>query len=246
MINADQDRVKNCTFEISKDVFKAVPKLKVLFVVVRNIDLSSIENKRITKLLEESWESSRQQTSVYENVQSHPNILMWRQVFQSLKISTKKYTSSVESMAKRASKSDSKPFSINALVDLYNAFSLKYLIPFGGFDMKNINSLDLRVSKDTDKFTALDSTEPVDVLPGEIVYATGNTVVTRHINWRQSKEGLISHSTTNVCFMAEVLDEYPKTKLAEMIDEFKSCCIEYLKVTPAVYMVDETNPIISF
>ena len=177
------------TFEIENTVFQALPKISVFFAVVRNIDLSKLDKDGIAILLEESWDQARKQLSAYPNVQSHPNILLWRQAFQSLKISTKKYTSSVESMAKRASKVDSKPFLINPLVDFYNAFSLKYLLPFGGFDMASdiTKTLSLRFSKQGDRFMALDADVPVS----EVLYASGNTVVTRHINWKQSREGLI-------------------------------------------------------
>jgi DNA/RNA-binding domain of Phe-tRNA-synthetase-like protein len=229
-------------------IFKALPKTRVFLAAVRNIDPNQVDKDGIGKLLEESWNSAREQIASKGNVQSHPNIQLWRQAFQSLKVSTKKYTSSVESLAKRASKADSKPFSINPLVDFYNAFSLKYLVPFGGFDMETdmAKVISLRFSKEGDKFLALDAEAAIDLPVGEALYASGNTVVTRHINWKQSKEGLIEAKSTNVCLMAEVLNGYPESQLADMQSEFKKCCVNLLHVEPEMYMLDEENASVTY
>jgi len=231
-------------FEIESAIFKALPNISVFFGVVRNVDLEKLDREGIKKFLEESWKSAHEQVAAHPNVQSHPNIQLWRQAFQSLKVSTKKHVSSVESMAKRTAKPDSKPFFISPLVDFYNAFSLKYLIPFGGFDMEHEASknMSLRFSKAGDKFLALDADAVVDIPTGEALYASGDTVVTRHINWKQSKEGLILDSTTNACFMAEVLNGYPQSQLTEMRAEFKRLVSDLLHVESEVYMLDENNP----
>jgi DNA/RNA-binding domain of Phe-tRNA-synthetase-like protein len=236
------------TFEIEDAVFQAFPKISVFLAVLRKIDLNKLDKDGIRKLLEESWSLARQQIAASPNVQSHPNIQLWRQAFQSLKVSTKKYTSSVESMAKRAAKPDSKPFFINPLVDFYNAFSLKYLLPFGGFDMEGdvMKTLSLRFSKEGDKFLALDADTAIDIPMGEVLYASGNTVVTRHINWKQSREGLIQDSSTNVCFMAEVLDGYPETQLGDMQSDFKKCCVDLLHAEPEVHLLKEGNASITY
>jgi len=102
--------------------------------------------------------------------------------------------------------------------------------------------MSLRFSKEGDKFLALDSDAKIDIPPGEALYATGNTVITRHINWKQSKEGLIKDTTTSACYMAEVLNGYPPTQLDDMQDEFKKKVVELLHVEPEVHIVDERKP----
>jgi DNA/RNA-binding domain of Phe-tRNA-synthetase-like protein len=235
-------------FVVEESMFQALPKLSVLIAVVRNIDLNKIDKDGIKKYLTASWNSARQQIEAYPNVQSHPNIQLWREAFSALKVSTKKYTTSVESMVKRAAKPDSKPFFINPLVDFYNAFSLKYLIPFGGFDMESdvSKNMHLRFSKEGDKFLALDADVPIDVPVGEALYASGNTVITRHINWKQSKEGLIQDSSVNVCFMAEVLNGYPEAQLADLQADLKKSCIELLQSEAEIYLATEANPSLTY
>ena len=96
------------------------------------------------------------------------------------------------------------------------------------------------------QFIALDSDEAVPVLPGEIQYASGNTVVTRHINWRQSKEGLIHESSTNVCFMAEILYGYPEASFADMKDDFRKLCIDLINVEPELFLLNSDSPSIIY
>ena len=49
-------------------------------------------------------------------------------------VSRKKSPSSVEALVRRAGKGG-EPVSISPVVDFYNAISLKYLVPAGGFDI---------------------------------------------------------------------------------------------------------------
>lgn len=106
-----------------------------------------------------------------------------------------KFASSIENLVRRSSKQDSKVLSINILVEFYNALSLKHVVPFGGFDLQSelCEDMELRFSKEGDEFTSLDSEQKVAFPLGEAVYmyAYKNIVVTRQINWKQSKEGLI-------------------------------------------------------
>ncbi|KCZ79838.1 hypothetical protein H312_02751 [Anncaliia algerae PRA339] len=238
----------NCTFEIDEEICKALPEISVFLGVIENIDVEKIDTDGIENFLEEAWELARGNISQYSNVQSHPNIQLWRKAFQSLKIPTKKYTSSVESLSKRVAKENSSPFFINPLVDFYNALSLKYLIPFGGFDLNTDigKSMVLRFSKESDTFFALDAKAPINLPPGEPLYASGNICTTRFINYKQSREGLIESTTTNICLVAEVLNGYPLEQLNAMQYEFKRLCLEFLHVEASIFIVNENNPILSF
>ncbi|CAF3467604.1 unnamed protein product, partial [Rotaria sp. Silwood2] len=122
-------------------------------------------------------------------------------------IPVKKYSSSVESLLKRAVK-QSEPRSINPLVDLYSAMCTHYILPFGAFDIDDLSKdipLELRFTKSSDTFMALDENESKPVSENEIAYLVGSQILTRHINWKQSKYGLVKEQTTNIIFMSEIL-----------------------------------------
>lgn len=233
---------------IHSEIFHKLPGLKVLVAAARNIDTSAIDAKGCQSLLCDSWITARETISKYPNAQSHPFIAAWRRAYTALGVSVKKYTSSIENLAKRASKSDSEPRSINSLVDFYNACSLRFLVPFGGFDLDEplMDLLEFRLTAEGDAFCALDASEKELLPPGEAMYAAGHTVVTRHINWKQSKEGLIGENTKNVVFMAEILGDIPD----EVIEAMKRFLVDNGKVLLnkdlVVTILDEENPSVEY
>jgi DNA/RNA-binding domain of Phe-tRNA-synthetase-like protein len=155
--------------------------------------------------LEQTWNAIAS-TFPYENAQSHPWVRVWRERFKALGISPKEFPSSIEALLRRALKRGQPPF-INPLVDLYNAISLAYVVPVGGFDIEELvdEHLELRLTREQDSYLALDAQEPVSVPPGEVAYTNRSTVLTRHFVWRQAKIGLIQPTTMHVILVSEIL-----------------------------------------
>ena len=140
----------------------------------------------------------------------------WRERFQAIGISSKEFPTSIEALLRRALKG-SEPRSINPLVDFCNCFdtiSLRHCVPAGAFDLAQVpGPLELRLTRPGDTFLALDAGTPLDVPPGEVAYATGQTILTRHFVWRQSRAGLIEPATRNVFLVAEQRDERSNTTI---------------------------------
>lgn len=219
---------------VDPGIREKLPNLKILIAVIRGINPDEVDREGCSAILCNAWSHAQKACSSFPNVQSHPNIAAWRIAYQSLGIPVKKYTTSIENLVKRACKEGSTPRLICPLVDLYNACSLRFLVPFGGFDMVvdggiGSGALELRWTREGDTFHALDSDQPVPLASGEAVYVVGSTVLTRHINWKQSREALISDSTRDVVLMAEVLDCVDETVLGEMEDFLRENCQKLLK-----------------
>ena len=66
-----------------------------------------------------------------ENVAAHPRIASWREAYRAFGAQPSKFRSSIEAMVRRALRHQELP-SINALVDIGNVISLRYLVPTGG------------------------------------------------------------------------------------------------------------------
>ena len=124
-------------------------------------------------------------------------------------VSPKKYPVAIESILRRAMKGG-EPFIINPLVDWYNSESLANVLPAGAFDAGELEAmggeLELRLTRAGDRFHVLGAgqSEPVD--PDEIGYASGATILTRHLAWRQSVEAMVTPGTGSVIVMSETLD----------------------------------------
>lgn len=152
----------------------------------------------------------------YGNVQSHPRIALYRNTLKTVaNVSTKKYPQSNESLLKRVLKEKKPGRPISPVVDFYNSISIEYAVTAGAFDLKDLKSigspLELRLANvEQDGFVPLDAADnaqPGSPDKGEILYVQGNTVLTRHLAWRQSRQALVTDDSDEVMFMSEVLNE---------------------------------------
>jgi len=190
-------------FSIDKMVFNKLPGLRVVMVFADDIN-NFQSNLKVSEYLEEIWVNAKK----IEDIGSHQNIKPWKTSMGNIGVSTKKFPMSVESLLKRTR--NKPPLHINPLVDFYNAISIKHVVTGGGFDLHQVlpkedRFLELRTTREGDRFLALDSKESSSVLPGEIGYVYGNEVITRHVAWKQGRFGLIQPETTAVVLMSEII-----------------------------------------
>jgi DNA/RNA-binding domain of Phe-tRNA-synthetase-like protein len=196
-------------FVASPEIFAAFPGLRLAVAVARGIE-NRAERPEVATLWAAEWHAAAGAAAgaaAHGNAQSHPRVRPWREHFTAPGVSGKQFPSSIEALLRRALKGG-EPFRINPLVDWYNALSLRHVVPAGGFDLAAITGpLELRLTRPGDTFAALDATEAEPVPPGEIAYADGQTVLTRHFVWRQARAGLIAPDTHDVFLVSEILGE---------------------------------------
>ncbi len=231
-------------FIVQPEIFTRFPGLMLAAAVARGID-----NARELPAVEREWRAAWQGASSaaeYGNAQSHPRVRPWRQSFQAQGISGKEFPSSAEALLRRALKGG-EPFRINPLVDHYNAISLRHFVPAGAFDLDEIHGpLELRLTRPGDHFLALDATEPLDLPPGEVCYADGATVLTRHFVWRQSRVAAITPSTRDVFLVSEILGDVGREVAEAVRGEFESGMREHFGVPSQSWIVDAQHPTMSW
>lgn len=215
-------------FFVEPKVFELFAGMEIVAIVARKID-NTARNWEIDRFLDEAWQRAASQLADVSNAQSHPRIKAWGDALREVGVSRKKFPPSIEAMARRTLKGP-EPFRINPVVDFYNAISLKYLAPAGAYDLDQLESLSLGVSRVGETFTAMGETEE-EVLPeGEISYKDGSHILTRHFVWRQSARGLIREDTTDVLFVSEVLKELPEGTSDRILDELLVGLKDYFQV----------------
>jgi DNA/RNA-binding domain of Phe-tRNA-synthetase-like protein len=196
------------SLSVASEIFELLPGVEIVVVVGEGLDREG-GGEAARELWSEAWAETGSRASEWPNAQSHPHVRPWREAWQRVGISAKKFPSSIEALLRRAMKGG-EPFSIHPLVDLYNAVSLRHVVPVGALDLESIEgALDLRLSRVGDTFQALDDGEPLPVAPGEISWATGTTILTRHLVWRQSRQALIQPSTRTFVLVSEILPALP-------------------------------------
>ena len=135
-----------------------------------------------------------------ERAADDPRIAAWRRVFSEFGSKPSRYPCSAESLLARVLKGGDLP-RINALVDTYNAVSLRHVIPVGGEDLDQLQG-DLRLVRAED---------------GEVVWRDDVGVTCRRWNWRQEPRTQLTEATTRAFFVFDQLP--PQDGLDVAVDE---------------------------
>jgi DNA/RNA-binding domain of Phe-tRNA-synthetase-like protein len=135
---------------------------------------------------------------------SHPAVAPWREAYRRFGVKPSRYRSSIEGLL-RSLRAESVR-SINPLVDLYNAVSLRHLLPCGGEDLAAIRGdLRLTVAGGGEPFVPLGATENLPPAAGEVVYADDAGIVCRAWNWREADRTKLTSETTRAVLVIEAL-----------------------------------------
>jgi DNA/RNA-binding domain of Phe-tRNA-synthetase-like protein len=176
----------NIGVHVSPEVASAWPEYRAAVVVAEGIR-SGPSDDASERLLAAAEQAARE--SGLERAADDPRIAAWRAVFSEFGSKPSKYPCSAEALLARVLKGDRLP-RINALVDTYNAISLKYAIPVGGEDLDQLVG-DLRLVRAED---------------GEVVWRDDAGITCRRWNWRQEPRTRLTEATRNAFF---VFDQIP-------------------------------------
>jgi DNA/RNA-binding domain of Phe-tRNA-synthetase-like protein len=241
-------RSQSVRFVVSSEIFELFPGLNLPVAVAEGVDATA-DRTEVEKLWWQAWDEAPRVAPTFGNAQSHPRVAAWRKAMGVVGISGRKFPSSIEALLRRAFKGGEPPH-INPLVDFYNAISLRHVVPAGGFDLTELkDTLELRLTREGDTFHPMDSSSPESVEPGEIAYAAGNEVLTRHFVWKQSYRGLLRESTSSVFLVCEVLGEVEESGggVAEAIlEDFSEGLRRHFGAEPTTFLVEERNPTASW
>ncbi len=232
-------------FSVAPEVFDRFPGIHIAVVIARGLN-NQIAPPEVVEQWRAAWQEAGQTGTQYGNAQSHPRIRPWRYRFQTMGVSGKQFPSSAEALLRRALKGG-EPFSINALVDFYNAVSLRYSVPVGAFDLGDIHGpLELRLTRDGDTFTALGDDEVINVPAGEVAYTDGSTIITRHFVWRQSRAGLITQETRDAFLVSEILGEVGEDIAQLVLSDLNAGAQSLFGATTQPFLVSAENPSIEW
>jgi len=232
-------------FTIENRVFEFFPGMRIVVAILKDLD-NQLEKPEIQTELREAWISAGKAATEYGNPQSHPNIKPWVDHLKELGVSRKQFPSSIEALVRRAGKGG-EPISINPLVDFYNSISLKYLVTAGAYDLDQLDyGLELRFSRAGDTFQALGDENILGVPEGEISYADGTQILTRHCVWRQSKVGLILPESENVILVSEIPGELGEELCKDVLAALAQGIVKHFQIVPLTFIMSSDKPVIEF
>ena len=150
----------------------------------------------------------------------HPHIAAWRAAFSAMGAKPSRYPSSAEALMTRVLKGEELP-RINVLVDLYNAVSVRHVVPLGGEDADRVEgALRLTVTEGGEPFDPRgDGTDVEQVAQGEVAWRDDRGVTCRRWNWRQGRRTQLTDDTTRAFFVFDRLDGLTLDGLHAAADE---------------------------
>jgi DNA/RNA-binding domain of Phe-tRNA-synthetase-like protein len=150
----------------------------------------------------------------------HPHIAAWRAAFSAFGAKPSRYPSSAEALISRVLKGQPLP-RVNALVDLYNAVSVRHVVPVGGEDADRLQGpLRLTVAAGDEPFDPRgDGTNMEQAAAGEVVWRDDQGVTCRRWNWRQGRRTQLTEATARAFFVFDRLDGLTVVELQAAADE---------------------------
>jgi len=213
--------VSDLFYSISDEIFSLFPEYMrgvVLAFEVTNTESSS----SLMEMLRAAEASVREGLNLDE-LTAHPRIVSWREAFRKAGIKPSEFRASIEAMIRRVLRHQELP-SINTLVDIGNILSLRHLLPIGAHAIDVVsNDIALCRASGEEEFVAFRSEQIEHPVPGEIIFAEGNTVLTRRWSWRQANHTLTLPTTTAIEFNIDGLP--PVTK-----SEVEGICLELMEL----------------
>lgn len=203
-------------FVVSDDFFNKVDNAYFGIVYIKSFD----NNKKydfIDKMLEESINSVKDK--ITGSVKESDLIIPYREAFRSIQINPNKYMCSIEALITRIVKGKSIP-SINPIVDLCNALSIKYVLPVGVHDVSKFQgTLEIRESYGNEIFIPFGSDEEEIVDKGEMIYVSGPEVKTRRWTWRQGENSKVTENTSNIFIPIDGFSDINKDRVIKLQNE---------------------------
>ena len=134
-------------------------------------------------------------------------VAAWRAAYQAFGAKPKRTRPSVEALLRRVEAGLPR---IDRLTDIYNAISVRHLLPVGGEDLARYRGpARLARAAGHEPFDTVRDGQPVTdhPEPGEVIWRDDDGVTCRCWNWRQCVRTRITHATTSAMFILDGLAE---------------------------------------
>ena len=201
------------------------PAYKVALVVARDLEIAAERPPALAEqiaALEADAAAALGETPLAEL----PELQAWRAAYKAFGVKKTSYRSSVERLLKAVQQGRGLP-RVNALVDAYNAISLRHRMPVGADDLDRVSGgLAFRPSRPGDSFIALGDAEDRDDPPksGEIVYADAEKLLCRRWNWYQDARSATTPETCRAVLTVQSLDADPAAAAEALCETLATHC----------------------
>lgn len=139
------------------------------------------------------------------------HLTAWDDVFKTFGAKPKRTPCSANALRKRVLKEGELP-SLDPIVDIYNAISVRYAIPVGGENFAAYSGVPrLTIADGSEPFDTLKEGQPIVEYPdaGEVIWRDDIGVTCRRWNWRQGVRTRLDSQAKSMWFILESLPAMP-------------------------------------
>ncbi|MCE1253812.1 MAG: hypothetical protein LWX83_09715 [Anaerolineae bacterium] len=202
---------------ISDEIFIKFPGYRRGVVVACDVNNGN-SPQELVDMMRDAEESVRQRLTL-DTLIEDSHIKPWREAFRSFGAKPSEFRPSIEALTRRVLRNDPLP-SINALVDIGNVISLRYLLPTGGHSIDHLTAdMSLRPASGSEDFVPFGTDQLEHPLPGEIIFAEGDIVLTRRWTWRQANHTLTLPETRAIEFNVDGIPPLPTGEIEKACQE---------------------------
>jgi DNA/RNA-binding domain of Phe-tRNA-synthetase-like protein len=208
-------------FCISDQITKTFPTLFVNLIIVRDMN-NVVENRsllEIDRFARTSEAVLRTRFLSKRDLDSDPMIATYFEMFRAFGTNPKRTKPSHYALADRVIRGGVLP-NINPAVNLYNAFSVKHVVPFGEDLDKVDDYFELAFAKGVESWQPIGEDEPRSTREGDVVWRDATQVSTTSLNYRQCEKTKLVPSTRNAYFITEGFTGVNETEVDAMSREF--------------------------
>ncbi|WKZ31435.1 MAG: arginine--tRNA ligase [Candidatus Dojkabacteria bacterium] len=235
---------------ISNKIFEKFPDAVEYIVIARGLNIETRFGKDI---LEESRKIEAGLREKYADLDwlSLPQYKLWQDRYQMVLDNISQTTKVTESfdashiaLTKRVMSDKDLP-NINALVNFYNSYSVKYGLPFGGEDLaKVVGDLQLDFATGDEPYLGIGEAEVGTPYVGEPVWKDDHSVTCRMWGWRQSERTAVTRETKDAYFVidfSESLSKGIEVGIEQVVEEFAKNLQKYFGAVTDVYRLDNNS-----
>lgn len=227
-------------FVVEEAFWELFPQARIGVVVCRGLDNASQTSDRVLAELSAATASVGEHLPNPEFSQNDI-VQTWRKAFQQFP-GKKGARSSVEAMLKRAAQGKGVG-SINPLVDIYNAISLRHAVPVGGEDLAAVKG-DVRLTRAAggEDFVTLGSEASEPCVAGEVAYLDDEGAICRCWNWREAVRTMLTEDTTDAVMVVEAVDASGHERLRAALSELAERIADELGATTRTAVLTKDEP----
>jgi len=203
---------------VSDDIFRAFPNALIGVVAFSGVENAG-ESAEVTAALR-AEEDRAAAAFAGAAIPDHPRIAPWREAYRAFGAKPKDHPSSIENLVRRVAKGGRLPH-ISRLVDIYNAISLRHLLPVGGEDLAAVEG-------DVELTFAGENEPPVRLLgepearppgKGEVIYRDRVGALCRRWNWKEADRTKLTEATREGFLVVEALPPVIRAELAAALED---------------------------